>query len=69
MDHTYALPCVSAGRLLVGIMWTHKNIVTLAAAELLVFAATLFWPPEGQALSLLGTFFWFIAMHIEEEDE
>jgi hypothetical protein len=68
MEDLHPLSHLPAGRLLVG-MWTHKNIITLAAAELLVFSGTIFWPPAGQALALLGTFFWFIAMHIEEDNE
>lgn len=51
------------------VMWHAKNIFTLALAEMLVIVATLSWPPQAQALSIFATFFWFIAMHIEEDNE
>ena len=50
-------------------MGPFKNILTLALAEMLVIGATLSWPPQAQALSIVATFLLFVSLYLIDEDE
>ena len=63
------MSCRSALPRYARVMWHAKNIFTLALAEMLVLMATLAWPPQAQVLSVVATFFLFVALYLDGEDD